>query len=261
MSSQLKVYHHGDLRNVLLWEAESMLERGGGAALSLRELAKAVGVSPNAPYRHFPDKDALLAALATRGFLELSDRFRQHEVATPDLRLAVVVHDYVEMARERPGRFRIMFRSRIDKDSPYPALAEAAHQAFLGLLEAIYPHVRGPANETTLKRLAVIAWSLIHGFSSLVLDGAVDPDHPAIGPADIAEAVQRASEHYVPPPTFATTTERKLQNIGRPSGLKPFCTNRAGFAVSDGREFPLFISVPPMAARSDALNGLVCPHR
>src|SRR5688572_33107199 len=95
-------YHHGDLRAVLLRTAGEMLEKEGLGALSLREVARRSGVSHNAPYRHFPDRDSLLAALAAEGFREFGDALAKR----PRQEMGEA---YVEFALEHPQRFRLMF--------------------------------------------------------------------------------------------------------------------------------------------------------
>jgi len=94
-----EAYHHGDLREALLAVARRVLATAGPEALSLRELARALDVSHNAPYRHFPTREALLAALAAEGFRELSRRTREAmEQVPPERRMTVRGAAYVGFA-------------------------------------------------------------------------------------------------------------------------------------------------------------------
>src|SRR3989454_10072010 len=102
----MSTYHHRDLRTALLREAGKRLEKKGIAALSLRELARRAGVSHNAPYRHFPDRDSLLAALAAEGFEMLGDALEKR----PRREMGEA---YVEFAFAHPERFRLLFGGRL----------------------------------------------------------------------------------------------------------------------------------------------------
>src|SRR5438046_5208157 len=117
----MSTYHHGDLPAALLRAAGRTLERRGLAALSLREAARRAGVSHNAPYRHFPDREALLAALAAEGFAMLGERLR----GKPGREMGAA---YVSFALEQPQRFRLMFRCVLTP-AQYPQLSSATKTA------------------------------------------------------------------------------------------------------------------------------------
>ncbi len=162
-------YHHGDLRETLLGAAIDLIAEVGPSGFTLREVARRAGVSHNAPYRHFRDKDALLAAVAAQGFRELTQAMRDAVAprATALDRLRRVGSGYVSFALRRPAHFAVMF------DAPAPAaldpgLAEAAAQAFGTLVECIEACQRDgalPAGDTL--RRALVAWSLVHGIAKL----------------------------------------------------------------------------------------------
>ena len=124
-------YHHGDLRGALVKAAVTEIERGGYENLSLRELAKSLGVSRAAPYRHFADRRALLAAVAADGFDRLTAIYR-NAIAngkTPQARLAAAGRAYLAFAAERPQLFRLMFVSDLLGQSmapPDPGLIKSA---------------------------------------------------------------------------------------------------------------------------------------
>ncbi|HEY3077752.1 MAG TPA: TetR/AcrR family transcriptional regulator [Burkholderiales bacterium] len=149
-------YHHGNLRPALLRTAGKLLEDQGAASLALRGLARRAGVSHNAPYRHFPNREALLAALAAEGFAMLGERLR----GQPGREMGEA---YVRFALEQPQRFRLMFGGLLPM-AKYPQLRTAAQGAYQALVEAFKDLPRP-------ELAAAAAWSLVHGFSHLLLDG------------------------------------------------------------------------------------------
>jgi AcrR family transcriptional regulator len=116
-----KPYHHGDLQNALVDAAQTILEREGPAALSLRAVAREAGVSPAAPYHHFKDKDELIAAVAKRGFEMLSEAMRNAAARKDNDRdrgLAIGVA-YVCFARDNPAMYHTMFDASRKRDPKY----------------------------------------------------------------------------------------------------------------------------------------------
>lgn len=160
-------YHHGDLRAALLAAAESLL--AAGAALSLRAVAKAAGVSHAAPYHHFANLDALLAAVSARGFSDLAAAMRGAQ-AGEGAAAALVGHctAYVAFALARPAVFRLMFSPLLQHKAEHPELQAAADEAFHVLLRAARAHAPEGGDE-----LALAGWSLAHGLASLAIDGAL----------------------------------------------------------------------------------------
>lgn len=144
----------------MMQAAAEILEEQGVTALSLREAARRAGVSHNAPYRHFADRDALLAALAAEGFARLNDVLEAAQV--PRARGEA----YVRFALEHPQRFRLMFGGRLRLDV-FPGLRDAAARTYDGLMRAFEPLV-GPRGAPSA---AAAAWSLVHGLAQLLLDG------------------------------------------------------------------------------------------
>lgn len=155
-------YHHGDLRTGLLRSAAKILEAQGVNELSLREAARRAGVSHNAPYRHFADRDALLAALAAEGFAQLGAALEASGAQGARARGEA----YVRFALEHPQRFRLMFGGTLRLDA-HPALREAASQTYAGLMRAFEPL----AGREGAPIAAAAAWSLVHGLAQLLLDG------------------------------------------------------------------------------------------
>lgn len=136
-----------------------MLEREGPGALSLRELARCAGVSHNAPYRHFADREALLAALASEGFRLLGE-------ALGGASGRAMGEAYVRFALDHAQRFRLMFGGHL-RFSSHPALAESAAHPYEALLAAF----RGDPQIADPEKAAAAAWSLVHGLANLLLDG------------------------------------------------------------------------------------------
>ena len=167
-------YHHGELREALVAAGLSILEEGGDAsALGLREAARRAGVSAMAPYRHFPDKDALLAAVATIGFerlraaLEAADRAGEGEETKRDA-LYAQGQAYVAFACAQPGLFRLMFSARSGGARPQ-ALCEASAAAYAVLSDRVATLVPAAAAAEEALR----SWALVHGIASLAIDGMV----------------------------------------------------------------------------------------
>ena len=152
----MSTYHHGDLRSALLHSAGELLEEQGLESLRLREAARRAGVSHNAPYRHFSDRDALLAALAAEGFGMLAGALENR--AGREMGEA-----YVRFALEHPNRFRLMFGGQLQLER-HPELASSARHTYEALLAAFHDL---PSPETA----AAAAWSLVHGLAHLLLDG------------------------------------------------------------------------------------------
>jgi AcrR family transcriptional regulator len=148
----MATYHHGDLPAALLRAAGNALEKHGLEALSLRDAARRAKVSHNAPYRHFKDRSALLAALAEDGFRMLGERL---DAAEPrDLGQA-----YVGFALEHPQRFRLMCGSGL-------AVAARIFERFESAMKE-FPRPQASARA---------AWSLVHGLACLTLEGQVPRD-------------------------------------------------------------------------------------
>jgi AcrR family transcriptional regulator len=163
----------------MLEAAERILERDGIAGLTLRAAAREAGVSHAAPKNHFGDIRGLLSELAALGFARFGAALvaNTREGETPKARLAAIGHGYVTFARQNPGLFLLMFRSE-RLDFSRPSLRAAAEAAFGVLASAVGARQR-EASETpsTLSQAAQItaAWSLVHGFAMLMLDGRLKP--------------------------------------------------------------------------------------
>jgi AcrR family transcriptional regulator len=165
-----RAYHHKDLKNALINAALAVVERDGPGAVSLRELAAQVGVSRAAPYRHFADRDALLAAVAARGFEDLCAIYAVALAGsgTGRERLRASLVAYLDFARHRHGLHALMFKSDFLGRTPPPAvLIPPANRAY----ELLWEGVRGAfprASDTWVKARTATMMSTVVGF--LVLD-------------------------------------------------------------------------------------------
>lgn len=175
-----EAYHHGALREALLGAAETVLERDGIQGLTLRAAAREAGVSHAAPKHHFGDIAGLLTELAAVGFERLRDIMVAGivEDMPPATRLDASGRGYVAFAQRHPGLFLLMFRSeRLDASrANFRAAANAALGALAGALAP--EREASPKHETlTLVEGARIAraWSLVHGFAMLLIDGRLKP--------------------------------------------------------------------------------------
>lgn len=169
-------YHHHDLRDAMIRVAQDLLESQGPGNWTVRAAARIAGVSSGAPYRHFADKDALLAAVAARGFDELKQEIdtRVARAASSSLaRFQALGEAYVSFALARPARYSIMFGRTVVDPKAHPNLKEAADRTFATLASEVTQ-----AQESGMLRsdcspdeLAAAAWSMIHGLSDLLLSG------------------------------------------------------------------------------------------
>lgn len=170
-----KPYHHGDLYQTLLCAAGELLEANNIASLSLRTVAKQVGVSHNAPYRHFQDKESLLVALASQGFDNLSTQMhmamsRNPENPTTQLKDAGL--EYVRLAIRHPQRTQLMFSDILPRDGTYPEFEASGNSAFEGLKLIIsVGQAHGVFKKGNKELLALTAWSSVHGLSSILIGG------------------------------------------------------------------------------------------
>jgi AcrR family transcriptional regulator len=160
----------GELREALVVAALSILENGTGD-LSLRAVARAAGVSAMAPYRHFADKAALLAAVAERGFVALHDDLAAADGA-PDPRAALLAQGlaYIAFARARPALFRLMFVDQLGQVKP-AGEENGAYDILARRVVALAPNDADSA--------ALACWSIVHGLATLVLDGRLAGLDPA----------------------------------------------------------------------------------
>jgi AcrR family transcriptional regulator len=188
-----KSYHHGGLRAALIASAKLILAREGLDAMSLRAAARASGVSRPAPYHHFADKNALLAAVATDGFRELrAAMLTRMAAAGPGIdQLTACGVGYVAFAVGQPALFRLMFAFWGDDFASDPDLARArdeCHAVLTGTIAALLP-TPDPRRQAFN---SIGAWSTVHGLAELINKGVIAPGD--FGAAELEPFVRRVLE-------------------------------------------------------------------
>ena len=170
--SKKRPYHHGHLRSAMIDAALTLISQHGPRGFSLSQAAKLAGVTVGAPYRHFPDKEALIAAIAAQGFSELESRIEAAAAANPGdpyPRLIALGEAYVQFAVDQPSHFQVMFDSRIHRRRD-PAVDAPAHRAF-EILAATIHQIAGQNDALHDETLIVATWSMVHGQAIFALDG------------------------------------------------------------------------------------------
>ncbi|MFE3941340.1 TetR/AcrR family transcriptional regulator [Streptomyces sp. NPDC059118] len=197
-----RTYHHGDLRHAVLTAALDVIGTEGPGALSLRDLARRAGVSHAAPAHHFKDRTGLLTAIATEGY----ERFADALADAPDLRERGV--RYVRFAVDHPAHFQVMFQPDLYRTDD-PDLLAAKDRASAELRAGVTGlPATGRGDDARLAGVA--AWSLAHGFATLLLSGNLEG---AVGSRD-PEAVFRSVTELL----FASVDERPEDERSAPGG-------------------------------------------
>jgi AcrR family transcriptional regulator len=187
-------YHHGDLRAALMTAALSLIEEHGVKGLALSDAAHLAGVSVAAPYRHFKDKEALLAEIAGEGFTMFRDALAHASQSHPEdkgKRLVEMGVAYVDFALRHRSHFQVMWESGIAQAN-YPEMQQTARQVYRLLEEAangLHPRAH-PSRQQALVRAA---WSLAHGYAMLALGGEL----PAHGSEQSDRNLLRQSLHLL----------------------------------------------------------------
>jgi len=172
--SKRGAYHHGDLPRALVAAALELIATRGPEAFTLREASAAVGVTHGAAYRHFADKQALLAAVAEEGYRELTRALARVTISAttddPRERLRAHAAAYVGFALERPAHYRVMWGPRLNEDGRFPSLEAAIAEAFATLTREISAGQQaGVFRDGVARDLAIGVWIAAHGYVELVL--------------------------------------------------------------------------------------------
>lgn len=170
-------YHHGDLKNALIQAGMQILAEEGLGSLSLRKVAKQAGVSHAAPYAHFKDKQALIAAISTEGFKQLYIQIKnvlETYADEPERLLMETAWAYFQYAMTETDCFKLMFSSTLEKEKDYPDFVALSKENFLQLVEIVKICQQGGVlREGASDLVAVSTWSTVHGFTSLYLEGQI----------------------------------------------------------------------------------------
>ena len=162
----MRSYRHGNLPVALLAAAREILDENGLQAVGLRETARRVGVSATAAYRHFTNKEDLLASVAAQGFHELAEAMQgATRGADPLIRGGLA---YIEFANQNRGLFRLMFGPVLAERTKYPALQAASAGVEAMLVRGVTDIDPRPLNDN---HAAMAAWGLVHGLAHLIVDG------------------------------------------------------------------------------------------
>jgi AcrR family transcriptional regulator len=192
-------YQHGDLRHALIQAGLKLLAEGGVRELSLRAAAELAGVSHAAPYRHFRDRDALVAAIAEEGYRLLTQRMRDEIRASPSpdvlARFRASGVGYVSFAVEHPAYFRTIFGGAVCKDGVPTSLLLAGEEAYHVLRDLIVEGIATSRLHGDPDQLALAAWSTVHGLAMLIIDGKAQPWLPS-GTAQVP-ALTRTVTHLI----------------------------------------------------------------
>ncbi len=191
----MSAYHHGDLREAILAEAANVIRTRGPDALSLRAIAKTLGVSHTAFRHHFGSREGVLTALAIEGHKSLAEALGSVPRTTGALVETGVA--YVEYATQHPGHFAVMFRPEL-LDRTDPDLSAAAGATFAILSAGV--RSLGHATEEDTAAATIAAWSIVHGIATLSLTGALDAAQirEAVAGGDLLEITRRASGMLFP---------------------------------------------------------------
>ena len=197
-------YHHGDLAKALVAAALAAVEKDGPEAVSLRDLAQSLGVSRAAPYRHFADREALLAEVAALGFADLIAAYEAALALPGDgrVRLKALNRAYFDFAVRRPGLHRLMFASGLltQATPPAPLIAPAnkAYHLLWRAVEEAFPELDPKA----VKARVVTMWSTVYGFLALNTAGRFQPFMiEPLTEDEIVEAVLQAAVGFGDPAT------------------------------------------------------------
>lgn len=176
MPSKRTTYHHGDLKNAVLDAAQTRMNTRSGADFSVPELARELGVTHGAVYKHFPTKKAIIVALAERALGTFLD-FAQKELPPPSAGWAAHPHlavVYVRFAVENPGLFRALFHRDLADLSEFPHLARMRATQFQMMIDFFASVIQGKKKDVVNAALA--HWSMSHGLAVLLVDGQVPPE-------------------------------------------------------------------------------------
>ena len=174
-----KTYHHGDLRNALIQAGLELLAEGGARELDLRKVARRAGVSHAAPYRHFADKQALIAAINEEGFRGLAERIQMALRTASDEpfeQLLGVALAYVYFAQENPWLMREMFSGLSIEREAFAGLQTASKAVYHLYVQAIRSgQVSGKIVDGDPAALAGVFWSALHGLAMLIIEQQMSP--------------------------------------------------------------------------------------
>jgi AcrR family transcriptional regulator len=172
-----KSYHHGDLKNALIQAGIKILAEEGIEGFSLRKVAREAGVTHSAPYAHFADKQAMIAAISTDGYRKVYERINAVVDQFPEDPLRQFIETawvYVSFGFDEPDHFKITFSGSVEREREYPALVEMTGKTFDALRQLIIRCQQADLIDGGEPDLAAVTvWGFVHGFVHLIQEGMV----------------------------------------------------------------------------------------
>jgi AcrR family transcriptional regulator len=186
--AQPRRYHHGDLKAALIDGAVELIAERGVRGFSVAELSRRVGVTVAAPYRHFANRDELLAAVAVRALREFEHVLaaQASEEDPPERRLAAMASGYVRFAAEQRPLFSVVFGVGLDKKHRYPELRQAYEDVESMIADCVGELC--PGDQDAAEQLTDAVEAAAHGYATLLNDQPGTPD-----PAEIDRAAGQAA--------------------------------------------------------------------
>ena len=191
-AQQKAKYHHGDLREALIGAAYQLVSEAGAESFSLADACRRAGVSTAAPYRHFKDREELLAEVTARGFEGLhADTVRAVEAQGEGSLAAIEAmgHAYVAFAAGQPGLFRLMF-GQPPLMEEFQQVSETGGECFGYVIEQVGKYCAAHGVDRDANEIAIKLWTFVHGASSLLIDGKYEKVTPGL---DVSEMITGAT--------------------------------------------------------------------
>ena len=167
-----------NLREACIQEALAIVEKSGVEELSLREVARRIGVSHQAPYKHFPSRDHILAEIISRAYKAFADFLEKRpQTGDPDVDLGTMGESYIEYARRHPLQYRLMFGTPLPDPEKHPNMMRDARHAFALLQSGIaelHLSKKGPGPHRRTDFDALFIWFALHGLCSLMPSNVMD---------------------------------------------------------------------------------------
>lgn len=185
-------YHHGDLREALISAAYRLVKESGADSFSLADACRLAGVSTAAPYRHFKDREEIVAEVTSRGFQALTAKMKRAVAKHGEGTLAAIVamgQAYVAFAAREQGLFRHMF-GRKPSVVEFETVAKTGGDCFGYLIEQVAIYCQAKGIERDAGEIAVDLWTFVHGAASLLIDGKYDKVTPGL---KVNEMIARAT--------------------------------------------------------------------
>ena len=188
----LNTYHHGDLRDALVQAALGEVELGGPEAISISALAKKLGVSQPAPYKHFADREALLVAVAAEAFRQFSAMLRE-QIRKPSKRskLSRFARTTLDFGLHRNGIYRLMFASRVMASAPK---GSELHAAGMETFDLLVESLEAPAVGSLRERSALKVWVALHGVVMLAEQGLLTGQLANVSREELVEDIVKQTK-------------------------------------------------------------------